>query len=172
MAPSTPAKIDPDRSVQSDTVLPAQQAKFLPDDLPVEMRASLAQHGWKLSDFKQRVVPHHWKISWEDLCTLITKDPKTLASPLLGITAVSAMPEAPVEFEGYRGMVRAEFFTEDGEAYYVSHAYAYADTGELTPLTEWLTKEPPPFWARIGYVETRKVGRHVVRPLPLDIELR
>lgn len=172
MAPKSPSEIIEASSppADSESALPAYpQVVNGPTEAIIQ---ALNQHGWKTADVKRRDVPYFWKVSWEELCNLHTQDPKVMASPVLAIVNVVAMPDAPQEFEAYQGMVRAEFFAEDGGAYAITHSYSYVETGELTPLSAWLTATPTPFWARIGYVETRKEGRHVVRPLPLDIEVR
>lgn len=148
---------------------PSEMLAVQPTRLPQPIQEALRQRGYKLPDIQVRHAPFFWKVSWEELCTLDTDDPKVKASPLLAVVGVTAMPEAPQEFDDYRGMVRAEFWAEDGKPYAITHSYSYAATGELTPLSAWLLEVPPPFWARIGYVETRKTGRHVLRPLPLDI---
>lgn len=170
------AKESPEATDTSTTV-PAVQSSRLPiqpttvSPITPAMQKALIDRGYELPEVRTRQVPYHFKISWEDLCVMSTQDPKTMSSPLLAIVQVDAFPEAPQEFEDYIGFTRFEFYDENGAAWAATHAYAYAATGELTPLTAWLQETPPPFLARIGYVETRKVGRHVVRPLPIDIEV-
>lgn len=141
-------------------------AKFSPEAIQ-----ALTDRGFTMADFVRREAPFHWKVGWEELCTLDTQDPKTKVSPVLAVTSVVSMPEAEQMYDDYHGIIRVEFFTESGQPLAVTHAYAYAATGELTPLSAWMTATPPPFLARIAYVETNKPGRHVVRPVPTEIEI-
>lgn len=122
------------------------------------------------SSVKTYVVHHHSKIAWEDLCWQRTKDPKTMVSPIVIVTAMSSDMDAPAEFDGYKGMARVEFVQPDGQKLYITHAMTYAATGELLPLWAWLKGNELPFAMRFGYIETRRQERHVVRAMPLDIE--
>lgn len=148
--------------------------------------ANSTSDGWIMSSvmadtlFKQGVSPsmvntpdvvHHAKTTWEDLCTFGTRDRKTMVSPIIIITLVDANLDAPQEFKDYKGVVRFEFTTEFGATLFLTHAMTYADTGELTPLWAWLSAQQTPFLARLAYIETRNSERHVVRPVPRDIEI-
>ena len=139
--------------------------------VPAAMQDALLRQGISPTVVDVPDVVHHVKVSWDDLCTLATRDRRTLVSPILVLTRIDANPDAPPEFESYRGMVRVEFTTEFGATLFITHAMTYAGTGELLPLWAWLKNQKPPCMARIAYVETRNSERHVVRPAPWDIEI-
>lgn len=146
-------------------------ALFDPAKPPAEMGNILSSMGIELPAVNRPYVPHFWKVSWDELCTFQTRDPKVKASPIIAVTSVAELPDAPQVFETYVGMIRVEFVTEFGDTLAFTHSRAYAATGEFLPLTEWVKSQAVPFYCRIGYIETRKAERHVVRPLPLDIEV-
>lgn len=139
--------------------------------LPAAMLAELERQGIDASVAAVRHVPHYWKLTWDELCNLPTRDPKVFSSPVCMVTNVSAFPEAEQKFKAYRGFIRAEFVMEDGECCAVTHAYCYVSTGELLPLTEWLTQRPTPFAMRFGKISTNQPKHSVIRPLPISIEI-
>lgn len=139
--------------------------------VPEELANVLLRQGIAPSAVGVPDIVYHAKVKWEDLCVLTTRDRRTLVSPILVITLIDANPDAPAEFQGYKGVVRFEFSSEVGAASFATHAMFYAATGESTPLWAWLKVQVPPFLARIAYVETRNAERHVVRPAPWDIEV-
>lgn len=116
-------------------------------------------------------VAFYVKVPWEELCTLSTRDPKTKASPLLTIVNLHWFPEALQEYKDYRGMVRVEFVTDDGDEQSVTHAMFYAADGSMLPLSEWLKSITLPCLARFGRSETRRQNQFVIRPLPWNIEI-
>lgn len=149
------------------------QAPSLPmiPALPDAFRAQLTLHGINPDEIAIPRVPFHWKVSWSELCTIPTRDIRTMASPLCLITNVVEMPEAVTDYPDYVGMIRIEFTTEDMAELAVTHSRCYAETGEFLPLTEFMRAQRVPFVCRFGFIETRKQGRHVVRALPTDIPL-
>lgn len=139
--------------------------------VPAALAQALLRQGIAPSSVSVPDVVHHSKVTWEELCTLNTRDRKTRVSPIIVVTLVDANLDAPPEFPDYRGMVRFEFTTEFGTTQFATHAMSYADTGELTPLWAWLSLQETPFQARLAYIETRNAERHVIRPVPEDIEI-
>lgn len=139
--------------------------------MPEALQEVLLRQGIAPTVVRAADVVHHSKVAWDELCYLNTRDRKTMASPVCVITRIEANPDAPPEFEGYRGMARVEFSTELGSTLFITHAMTYAATGENLPLWQWLKGQEPPVLARFGYIETRQAERHVVRILPHDIEI-
>lgn len=161
---TTPAKI-----AQTDEE--RQAALAPPPAISAQFAHQLQLSGVDLARVRVPAVPFHWKVSWDELCTLTTRDAKTMSSPLCLVTKIVDMPDAASDFDDYVGMIRVEFVTEDMEKLFITHSRCYADSGEYLPLTEFMKAQEPPFVVRFGYIETRKVGRHVVRALPVDIQL-
>lgn len=139
--------------------------------MPAVLAEALRRQGIAPSAVAVPDVVHHGKATWETLCTFSTRDRKTMVSPLCVVTLVDANIDAPPEFPGYKGVVRFEFTTEFGGTFFMTHAMTYADTGEYLPLWAWMKEQTPPFQVRFGYIETRNSERHVVRPVPEDIEI-
>lgn len=140
-------------------------------DMPVEFAQYLQSQDFDLSAVSIPRVPFYWKVTWEDLCVIRTKDAKVLVSPLCVVVNMYELPEAEAEFPDYRGMMRLEFVTEERQEQFITTSMCYAATGEYLPLVEWARNQRTPYLVRFGYIETRKVGRHVVRAMPKDIPL-
>jgi hypothetical protein len=157
------------RKAQTDGEVPA--VVRAPFALPAEFVKALEESGVNTAAIAVPEVQHFEKIEWDELCYLATRDPKTAASPICIVHSVTEQPEATGDYDAYVGMIRIEFTTESMNNYAVTHSRCYADSGEFLPLTEWVRTQVPPFAMRFGYVETRKAGRHVVRPLPINIPI-
>lgn len=151
---------------KSESGIATKQAS---DFVTIPMQQVLSQLGIETREIERRVAPLFWKMGWEELCIQSTPNPKIKVSPVMTITKVNAFPEDTHTFDDYVGYVYCEAVTEEGETVSFSHAYAYRETGELLPLTAWLTEKPTPYLARIAYIETNKQGRHVVKPVPVDL---
>ena len=160
-----------DKLVKSEEVFVVPVGKGGHFALPAAMADTLLAQGIAPSLVVAPDVIHHAKTTWDDLCYLSTRDRKTMASPIVVVTMVAPNPDAPPEYDAYRGMVRFEFTDEFGASKFATHAMMYAATGELLPLWAWMSVQQVPFLARFGYIETRNSERHVVKPLPLDIEI-
>lgn len=163
----------PDTSQESAIAIPQGTVQMAVSGiaLPEAMVSELARQGIDRAQFAVRHVPHFWKVSWPELCTLRTRDERTLASPLCTVVEVAQFPDAPQAFDTYIGFIRAEMVTETGECLAITHSMYYSETGEKLPLTDFLTSRPTPYLIRFGYIETRQQNRHVVRPLPIDIDV-
>lgn len=153
----------------------AQQGELVqvtaPDPNMVAFMAHLSEQGIQPADVVIPVVPFFWKVSWDELCNLRTQDPKTMCSPIVCVRNFVEMPEQSGEFPDYSGMMRIEFTTQDKQDLFITTSMCYSATGEWLPLSGWVRTQVTPFLMRFGYIETRKVGRHVVRALPVNIPL-
>lgn len=164
---------------RKDAEAPAVSTPAVPVTGPIDMVSQyisvdvaqvLAQLNIEPEAITAPPAPLFWRMSWPELCNIPTKDPKVIVSPVLVVTRVNILPEIEQIFDDYRGLVYCEAVaTPSGDTLSFSHAYTYAETGEVLPLSEWLTKQPPPFLARIAYIETNKAGRHVVKPVPAHL---
>lgn len=139
--------------------------------MPVMQQQRLRQAGVDPALINRPIAPLFWKVDWETLCNLRTQDPKVMASEACVVVNMVEFPEDDGSFDDYIGYIRIEFVTEQGETMAVSHARCYRVDGTYTPLTEWVRAQTIPYALRFGYVATRKEGRHVVRPLPVDIKV-
>jgi hypothetical protein len=159
-----------DKPAKMTERVPGTQLDVFKGGANVALANALKRQGIAIDNIHVPDIVHHSKVTWEDLCFLATRDRKTFVSPIVVVTHIDARPDAPPEFPTYRGMVRVEFTTENGDTHFVTHAMAYAESGEYLPLWQWLKDQTPPHYARFGYIETRQSERHVVRAMPLDVE--
>ena len=157
---------DSDESIAAPVRETVSARGFYPS---AKMEQALAAIGVKPADIRHAAPPMFWGVAWEDLCVIDTKDDKVKVSPILTVTKCNVMPEDTGAFKDYVGMVYCEAVTEEGEYISFTTSYAYKESGEMLPLAEWLTKQPPPFPLRIARIETRKPGRHVIRPISWDL---
>lgn len=148
--------------------LPAEQP--LGPAIPPSMVGALRQAGVDLEAITVPHVTHYAKVSWENLCALNTRDPRTKVSPTLVITEIDWQPDAPKQFADYAGVVLVKFIDEYGAEQYVSHAMTYSDSGEYLPLAAWLLSVKAPCMARFGRIETSKREQFIIRPMPVQMD--
>lgn len=155
-------------TVDPDEIERANQLSKVETYTPnADMAEMLARMGVKQEAYVIPQVDLFVKMEWEKLCTIPTRMPKTLVSPVMIVVRVDARPEEKGDFKDYVGFVYCEAVTEDLEQVSFTTSYAYAESGEMLPLTDYLMHHVPPFPLRIGYVETRKTDHHVVKPFPI-----
>lgn len=168
MAP-TPNQIAKPESDAADTgAAVVEHGAVTPFEMSPDVARSL--HGLNIDPraVQAAAVPFFWKIGWPELCSIPTRDPKTTVSPVLVVVSRKEFPEAK-EFEDYVGFCRCEAITEENEYIAFTTSMYYADSGEALPLYEFLKMNPMPFALRVMRQETRKPGRFVIRPTPLDV---
>jgi hypothetical protein len=127
---------------------------------------ALARAGVNVKDVTVAYVPDYVTVDLEDLCSVpSTRKGCNGESPLMVVTSLALFPEAD-DFEGYVGYFRCEAITEDREHIAITHYMFNKETGERSPLFEWVETQTPPFALKVAHMATRR-GFSVYRPLPV-----
>lgn len=129
------------------------------------MRAGVIPESVTVAD-----VPEYVTMELEDLCNIPSARKGCKGeSPTMVVTSLSLFPEAD-DFEGYVGYFRVEAITEDAEYIAFTHYMFRKDTGEKSPLFEWVEPQTPNFALKVAHMGTRR-GYSVYRPIPIVLRV-
>lgn len=155
----------PQNEDEQQTSMLAPAERLAPSALRPEFLKALARAGVKVEDVKIVDVPEYTAVTLEDICTIPSSRKGCEGeSPLMVVRALTLFPEA-TDFKGYTGYFRVECVTEDGEFVAWTHYMFANDTGERSPLYEWVEPQTPPFLVKVANMSTRR-GFNVYRPIP------
>lgn len=131
---------------------------------------ALARAGVTPESVTVRDVPEYIAMELEDLCNIPSARKGCKGeSPAMVVTSLSLFPEAD-DFAGYVGYFRVEAITEDAEYIAFTHYMFREDTGEKSPLFEWVEPQTPHFALKIAHMGTRR-GYSVYRPIPVALRV-